>query len=65
MDEAAENGIHGCWWFDLKELMRIFIEETVTAKLEPFEKELASERKQAMQRVCAEIAEEEGSACDE
>ena len=36
--------------------MRIFSEETVTAKLEAFEKELASERKQAMQRVCAEIA---------
>ena len=45
--------------------MRIFSEETVTAKLEAFEKELASERKQAMQRVCAEIAEEEGSVCDE
>ena len=56
MDEAAENGIHGCWWFELKELVRIFSEETVTAKLEAFEKELASERKQAMQRVCAEIA---------
>ena len=41
MDEAAENGIHGCWWFELKELVRIFSEETVTAKLEAFEKERA------------------------
>jgi hypothetical protein len=58
MDEAAE--IHGCWWFKLKELVRIFSEEAVTAKLDAFEKQLASERNRAMQRVCAEIAEEDG-----
>ena len=34
--------------------------EAVTAKLDAFEKELASERERAMQRVCAEIAEEDG-----
>jgi hypothetical protein len=59
MDEAAENSIHGCWWFELKELVSgILSKETVTAKLDAFEKELASERERAMQRVCAEIAEE-------
>ena len=62
MDEAAANGIHGCWWVELKELVRTFGEEEMTTKLDAFETELASERKRAMQRVVDEIAEEDGGA---
>ena len=62
MDEAASNGSHGCWWVELKELVRTFGEEEMTTKLDAFETELASERKRAMQRVVDEIAEEDGGA---
>ena len=62
MDEAAANGIYGCWWVELKELVRTFGKDDIKDKLEAFEAELASERKLAMQRVCDEIAEEDGGA---
>ena len=62
MDEAAANGIYGCWWIELKELVRTFGKEDIKDKLEAFEAELASERELAMQRVVDEIAEEDGGA---
>ena len=62
MDEAAANGFYGCWWVDLKELVRTFGKDDMNDKLEAFEAELAAERELAMQRVCDEIAEEDGGA---
>ena len=55
MDEAAANGIYGCWWIELKELVRTFGKDDIKDKLEAFEAELASERKLAMH----------GSACSD
>ena len=62
MDEGAQNGLYGCWWFELKELVRAFNRALVTEKLEEFESALASEREKAMDRVCEEIAEEDALA---
>ena len=64
MDEGAQNGLYGCWWFELKELVRAFTRTLVTQKLEEFERALVSEREKAMERVCDEIAEEDALAGD-
>ena len=50
------------WWVEFKELIRTFGKDDIMTKLEAFEAELVSERKLAMQRVCNEIAEEDGGA---
>ena len=42
--------------------IRTFGKDDIMTKLEAFEAELVSERKLAMQRVCNEIAEEDGGA---
>ena len=62
MDEGAQNGLYGCWWFELKELVRALNRALVTEKLKAFEGALASEREKAMERVCDEIAEEDALA---
>jgi hypothetical protein len=62
MDEGAQNGLYGCWWFELKELVRALSRALVTEKLEEFEGALASEREKAMERVTEEIAEEDALA---
>ena len=38
MDEGAQNGLYGWWWFDfeLKELVRAFNRALVTEKVEEF-----------------------------
>ena len=53
---------YGCWWFELKELVRALNRALVTEKLEEFEGALASEREKAMERVTEEIAEEDALA---
>ena len=59
---TRQNGFCGCWWVDLKELVRTFGKDDIKDKLEAIEAELAAERELAMQRVCDEIAEEDGGA---
>ena len=46
MDEGAQNGLYGCCWFELKELVRAFTRTLVTQKLEDFERALVSEREE-------------------
>ena len=64
MDEGAQNGVYGCCWIELKELVRALNRALVTEKLEEFEGALASEREKAMERVCDEMAEEDALAGD-
>ena len=52
------NGVHGCWWLGLRELVRILGEAEVTRAVELFERELVSERKEAMAREMSELETE-------
>jgi hypothetical protein len=52
------NGIYGCWWLGLLELVRTLGEAEVTRATDVFERELVSERKEAMARVQRELEAE-------
>ena len=52
------NGVHGCWWLSLLELVRTLGEDVVKEAVADFERELVSEREQAMTRVRIELEAE-------
>ena len=52
------NGIYGCWWLSLLELVRTLGEAVVKEAVAGFERELVSEREQAMTRVRIELEAE-------
>ena len=56
--EDDTNGVYGCWWLSLLELVRTLGEEKVTGAVDAFERELVRERKNAMTRVRSELEEE-------
>ena len=56
--EDDNNGVHGCWWLGLRELVRTLGEAEVTRATDAFERELVSERKEAMARVQRELEAE-------
>ena len=60
--EDDTNGIYGCWWLGILELMRTFGEAEVTRATDVFERELVSERKEAMARARSELEAERAEA---
>ena len=52
------KGVHGCWWLSLLELVRTLGEDVVKEAVADFERELVSEREQAMTRVRIELEAE-------
>ena len=61
------NGVYGCWWLGLLELMRTLGEAEVTRATDTFERELVSEREEAMARARSELEaeREQGGGADE
>ena len=56
------NGVYGCWWLGLLELVRTLGEAEVTRATDAFEHELVSERKEAMARVQRALEAERAEA---
>ena len=56
------NGVYGCWWLGLLDLVRTLGEAEVTRATDAFEPELVSERKEAMARVQRELEAERAEA---
>ena len=59
------NGIYGCWWLGLIELLRTLGEAKVKAAVAAFERELVSEREEAIARALSELELEQGGGADE
>ena len=56
------NGVYGCWWIGLLELVGTLGEAQVTGAVAAFERELVTERVEAMARVLRELEAEPGGA---
>ena len=52
------NGVYGCWWIGLSELVSTLGEPQVTGALVAFERELMTERVEAMTRVLSNVVPE-------
>ena len=52
------NGVYGCWWIGLLELVATLGEAQVTEAVATFERELVTERVEAMTRVLSKIVPE-------
>ena len=52
------NGVFGCWWIGLLELEGTLGEPQVTGALVAFERELMTERVEAMTRVLSNVVPE-------
>ena len=60
--EDDVNGMHGCWWLGLKELVGTLGAAEVTRKVSNFERELVCEREEAMGNVIAQLEAERNEA---